>query len=46
LYRMMLEVRIKFLGIDHPDVREARRKLAQSLWQTGGLSPELLAKNQ
>jgi hypothetical protein len=46
LYRMVLEVRTKLLGIDHPEVREARRKLAQSLWQTGGLSPELLAENQ
>lgn len=43
LYRVVLDVRIKQLGADHPDVQETRRKLALALWQTGGLSPKLLA---
>jgi hypothetical protein len=46
LYRMILDVRTKVHGDDHPDVRETRRRLALALWQTGGLSPKLLAANQ
>lgn len=46
LYRAVLDVRMKLLGADHPDVRETRRRLASALWQTGGLTPKLLAANQ
>lgn len=46
LYRIVLEVRTKELGCDHPEVQESRRKLAMALWQSGGLSPKLLAANQ
>lgn len=46
LFRIVLEVRTKQLGCDHPDVQETRRKLAMALWQSGGLSPTLLAANQ
>lgn len=42
LYRTIIEARAKVLGIDHPDVKNARRKLAMAIWQTGGISPRLL----
>lgn len=43
LYRTVLDVRTRVLGLDHPDVSETKRKLAMALWQTGGLTPKLLA---
>lgn len=46
MYRVVLDVRIKLLGADHPDVKETQRQLAQALWETGGLSPKLLAAHQ
>ena len=46
LYRILLEVRTKQLGCDHPDVQESLSRLAMALWQSGGLSPKLLAANQ
>lgn len=42
MYRDMLEVRSRLLGMDHPDVRDCRRMLAEALWQSGGLSLTIL----
>lgn len=46
LYRAVLDVRMKLLGPDHADCRETRRRLAMALWQTGGLTPKMLAVHQ
>lgn len=46
LYRSVIQVRTQLLGADHPDVQQMRRKLALALWETGGLSPKLLATQQ
>jgi hypothetical protein len=42
MYRAVHEVQLNVLGKDHPAVREVRRKLAQAIWQTGGITPKLL----
>jgi hypothetical protein len=44
LYRVVLSARMRVLGPNHEEVRHLRRMLAQALWQTGGLSPEVLAE--
>lgn len=46
LFRTVLEVRTKILGVDHPDVQECRRQLARALFHLGGLSPKLFVANE
>jgi hypothetical protein len=46
LYRTVLDIRTKCLGAEHVDVQETRRKLAMALWNSGGLSPKLMAAQQ
>jgi hypothetical protein len=46
LYRTVLDIRMRTLGVDHEDVQETRKKLATCLWNSGCISPKILAAQQ
>lgn len=46
MFRVIFELRQRVQGDEHPEVVSSRKKLANALWQTGGLTPKVWLANQ